>query len=338
VEENTALRILLADDDPISRLIAQTVLRNLGHHCHTVTDGAQAWDAFHSERPDVIISDMMMPGMNGLELCHKVRAAAAERYTYFIMVTSQSALEQVIAGMTAGADDYLIKPLNPDDLRARLIAAARVTALHRQLTDQSNELRGLNEELASLARRDALTGLRNRRALQEDLELLEAGVGRYGHRYCMALLDVDHFKSYNDTYGHQAGDRVLQTVAALLREQARTSDSLYRYGGEEFLCIFPEQTLATGSIAAERMRDGLEALAIPHAGNDNGVLTLSAGMAVLDSSRQRSVDEVLKDADEALYRAKELGRNRIEFAVSELEPSFGIGPALDGADLGNKSD
>jgi diguanylate cyclase (GGDEF)-like protein len=319
-QQADVLRILVADDDPISRLIAQTALRNLGHQCHTVTDGAQAWDAFQSGHPDVVISDWMMPGLNGLELCRNIRDIAPEGYTYFIMVTSQRSLDQVIDGMTAGADDYLVKPLNTDDLQGRLIAAARVTSLHRQLTDQRSELEGLNEELTAIARRDPLTGLGNRRALQEDLELLEARVTRYGHRYCMALLDIDHFKSYNDTYGHQAGDDVLQAVAAQLRVEARGGDALYRYGGEEFLCIFPEQSLANGTIAAQRMRAGLESLAIPHVGNDNGVLTLSAGLAVLDPSKKRSVAEVLKEADEALYRAKELGRNRIEYVPSQLSP------------------
>ena len=138
---------------------------------------------------------------------------------------------------------------------------------------------------------------------------------RYGHRYCLALFDVDQFKAYNDTYGHQAGDQVLQAVAAQLRDRARSGDALYRYGGEEFLCIFPEQSPAMARLAADRMRSGLEALAITHAGNAPGVLTLSAGVAMLDAGDTRSVDEVLKEADEALYRAKQLGRNRVEYAT-----------------------
>jgi diguanylate cyclase (GGDEF)-like protein len=231
------------------------------------------------------------------------------------MVTNQGSLDQILEGMAAGADDYLIKPLDHEELQVRLIAAARVTTLHRQLADQRVELEGLNHELTAIARRDPLTGLGNRRALQEDLELLEARVTRYGHRYCMAMLDVDHFKSYNDTYGHQAGDEVLQAVAAQLKDQARGGDALYRYGGEEFLCIFPEQSLETGIIAAHRMRSGLERLAIPHADNTRGVVTLSAGLAMLDPSHTRSAGEVLKEADEALYRAKQLGRNRVEHAA-----------------------
>jgi diguanylate cyclase (GGDEF)-like protein len=169
-------------------------------------------------------------------------------------------LDEILEGMTAGADDYLVKPLDPDDLQARLIAAARVTCLHRQLAQQRTELQSLNQELTAIARRDPLTGLGNRRALQEDLELLEARVTRYGHRYCMALFDVDHFKAYNDAYGHQAGDEVLHAVAAQLKDKARSGDAIYRYGGEEYLCIFPEQSLATGIHAVQRMRIGVERL------------------------------------------------------------------------------
>ncbi len=215
------MKILVADDDPTSRLIVQVALRSLGHECHTVADGAQAWDAFQWGRPDVVISDWIMPRMTGLDLCRKIRGRASGSYTYFIMVTTQGGADEILEGMSAGVDDYLVKPLDSDSLQARLIAAARVTAEHRHLADERNELEHINQDLAALARCEPLTGLGNRRALKEDLEGLEARVNRYGHSYCMALLDVDHFKAYNDTYGHQAGDLVLQAVARELKAQAR---------------------------------------------------------------------------------------------------------------------
>jgi diguanylate cyclase (GGDEF)-like protein len=311
------VRILVADDDPTSLLIARLALQTLGHQCRTVTDGDEAWQEFRSWRPDTVISDWMMPGLTGLQLCGAIRAHPSDTYTYFIMVTSQGAVDEVLEAMTMGADDYLVKPLDIDDFQARLIAAARITSLHHQLAHQQAELQKLNDELTAIARRDPLTGLGNRRALDEDLESLEARVTRYGHRYCMALVDVDHFKSYNDSYGHQAGDHVLEVVSAELTAQARGGDALYRYGGDEFLCIFPEQCLATGALAVERMRLGLEGLAIPHAGNSSGVLTISAGVAVLDPGQARGTSDVFKEADEALYRAKELGRNRVEQAITE---------------------
>ena len=250
-----------------------------------------------------------MPGLTGLDLCTAIRAHRPDAYTYFIMVSGQGDRGEVLDGMAAGADDYLFKPLNIDELRPRLIVGARVTALHQQLARQQSELEALNNELTAIARRDPLTGLGNRRALEEDLALLEARVARYGHRYCMALIDVDNFKSYNDTLGHQAGDEVLKMVTTELTGQVRGGDALYRYGGDEFLGIFPEQSLATGTLAVERMRIGLEQLAIPHPGNARGVITFSAGLAVIDAGHEKPARDLLKEADDALYRAKQLGRN-----------------------------
>lgn len=308
------MRILVVDDEPTSRVIAEAALRNLGHECHTLADGAQAWEAIRSRRPDVVISDWTMPGLTGLELCAKVRGHELDAYTYFILVTAHRERHQVIQGMRAGADDYLVKPLDVDDLQVRLIAASRITSLHRQLARQKAELESFNRELTTIALRDPLTGLGNRRALEEDLELLQARAIRYGHRYCIALIDVDYFKAYNDAFGHQAGDQALQMVASHLSAQARGGDALYRYGGEEFLCVFPEQTLATAAVGVERMRTGMEGLGIPSAGGKSGSLTLSAGLAMLDPDHTRSTHAVLKEADEALYRAKQLGRNRVETA------------------------
>jgi diguanylate cyclase (GGDEF)-like protein len=310
----SGLRILVVDDDATSRLIARTAVQSLGHECRTESDGARAWQSFQSHPPEVVISDWMMPGLSGLELCRRVRGDCAG-YAYFILVTSRKDLDRVLEGMNAGADDYLVKPLDPDDLQARLIAAARVTALHRQLAAQQATLEELNVSLTDIARRDALTGLANRRAMQEDLEQLEARVSRYGHRYTLALIDVDHFKSYNDTYGHQEGDKVLARVAAELKRGSRSGDALYRYGGDELLCILPEQTAETGACAVERMRAAAERLAIPHTGNPTGVVTLSAGMAMFDPLRSRTVAEVLREADASLYESKQLGRNRVSCAV-----------------------
>ncbi len=307
------MKILVADDDTTSRLIAEKVLRSLGHECQSVGDGEQAWNAYRSQNPDVVISDWTMPGLSGLELCRRIRAEAGS-YTYFILVTSHDGLDRTLEGMSAGADDYLLKPLDSDDLQARLIAAGRVTSLHGELDVHRAELERLNVELTEIALRDPLTGLGNRIALDEDLEQLEARVLRYGHRYCLALLDVDHFKAYNDSYGHQAGDQALRLVAAELKKEARGGDAVYRYGGEEFLCILPEQSLATATIAIQRMRSGLEGLAIRRADSPGGILTLSAGLAILEPGHGKGVGEVLKEADDALYRAKHLGRNRVESA------------------------
>jgi diguanylate cyclase (GGDEF)-like protein len=312
----------VADDDAASRLIARTALRNLGHECHTVSDGEQAWHAFQTQLPDVVICDLMMPGLTGPQLCRKIREHDASRYVYFIMVSGQGLLSEVLEGMAAGADDYLVKPLNPDDLQIRLIAATRVISLHAQLAHRRVELDELNHDLLAIARRDPLTGLGNKRALEENLDFLEARVTRYRHRYCIALIDVDHFKSYNAAFGHQAGDRILQAVAAQLKTGARSGDAIYRYGGEEFLCIFPEQSMATGIQAAERMRKAVEQMAVRQAGEVGALLTVSAGVAVMDAEHPRSARVVIKEAAESLQRAKQLGRNRVE-GLGVVEPVMG---------------
>jgi diguanylate cyclase (GGDEF)-like protein len=305
------MKILVADDDPTSRLISEVALKTLGHESLIVSDGAAAWDEFRAWQPDAVISDLLMPGMSGLDLCRAVRDHPGA-YTYFIMVTSLGALQEIHAGMAAGADDYLVKPLDTDDLEGRLMAATRITTLHREMAEHATGLEALNLDLADMARRDPLTGLGNRRALEENLELLEARVSRYGHRYCMALLDVDHFKSYNDTHGHLAGDVVLQKVALQLTDHARGGDAVYRYGGDEFLCIYPEQSMANGAQAVQRVRDGLRRLAIRSTEDPDTFITVSAGLAVLDPDQPRPALDVLKDADRALYQAKKSGRNRVE--------------------------
>jgi two-component system chemotaxis response regulator CheY len=311
------MRILVADDDPTSLLLARVAVQRLGHQCATVTDGTQAWNAFGSFHPDVIISDWMMPGQTGLELCQRVRAEPEGGHVYLILLTGQGAHQQIIEGMNAGADDYLVKPLDPDELEASLIAASRVTTLHRQLFDQRAQMEGLNAQLAALARIDPLTGLYNRRVLQEDFETLQARVARYAHSYAIAILDIDGFKSYNDRHGHLAGDDVLRTVSAQLAQETRAGDVLYRYGGEEFLCIFPDQSVLGGIRATQRMRASVHQLGIPHDLTRPGVVTLSAGVAGLDSERIRSIHQVVKQADDALYQAKRHGRNRVESASPE---------------------
>jgi diguanylate cyclase (GGDEF)-like protein len=312
------MKILVADDDPTSRLIVQTTLVALGHECLTASDGTDAWEAYLSHHPEVVISDWSMPGLTGLELCRNIRAREGS-YAYFIMVTSNRKREHILEGMHIGADDYLTKPLDPDDLQVRLIAAARVTALHQQLGFQRQELEGLNRGLTAIALLDPLTSLGNRRALQADLEMLEARVARYGHQSCMALIDIDFFKGYNDGYGHLAGDEAIMAVANQLKQQARAGDAVYRYGGDEFICLFPQQSLETGGIAVERMRLGVENLAIAHTGSPHGQLTISAGLASADQGK--SASDLVNEADAALYRAKGLGRNRIESVVTPADLS-----------------
>jgi diguanylate cyclase (GGDEF)-like protein len=258
----------------------------------------------------VLITDLLMPDIDGLELCRRVRADTRTGYTYIILVTVLGDRHDVVRGMEAGADDYLIKPVQLFDLQARLIAAQRVTDLHAELDRH-------RAELAHLARQDPLTGLGNRRSLQQDLAVLHARSQRYGRRFAVAMCDIDRFKAYNDTHGHQAGDQALRTVAATIAQELRGGDSVYRYGGEEFLLVLPEQTPDTALVAVERVRSAVQRLAIPQpAAGPDGMLTLSAGIAAFDPDEAPTAEELLQRADAALYRAKAAGRNQLALADS----------------------
>jgi two-component system, cell cycle response regulator len=307
------MRVLIAEDDAASRMILRRAVQRFGHEVLVAEDGRKAWKLYR-ETPgvDVVISDWMMPDMDGLELCHRLREEKRDEYTYFIFLTTLNGKEHLLEGMQAGADDYLSKPLDRDQLEVRLIAAARITALHRQLTKQKEELEKLNFELFKQARRDPLTRLGNRLRLREDLDALRDRVERCGHSYCAILCDVDSFKLYNDHYGHLKGDEVLQKVAKAILQSFRSRDACYRYGGEEFLIVLPEQTLESTALAAERLRRAVEELAIPHeASKPGGIVTVSCGLAELSPGEKKTVEEFLKEADEALYQAKESGKNKV---------------------------
>lgn len=308
------MQVVVAEDDPIIRRMLQHTVERLGHGCLLAEDGEQAWELYCTHRPDVVISDWMMPGLDGLSLCRRIREQAPDPnefrgYTYFVMLTALSEKEHRWQGMRAGADDYLTKPLDADDLQFRLIAAQRLTSLHRRLMEQTRELQRLNEQFYRDGRVDTLTGLGNRRQMQEHLDRAHAYAERYGRPYAVGIVDIDHFKEYNDTLGHLAGDEALRAVARALREGPRSTDAVYRYGGEEFLVFLPEQWAEGARSAVERLREHVRDLNIPHPGRDpTHRLSISAGIAVYDPSERPGVASVLERADEALYAAKHAGR------------------------------
>jgi two-component system chemotaxis response regulator CheY len=294
------MRILIADDDPGTRLLVSAAVERLGHTVIAAEDGAVAWQRFLERPPDVVITDWDMPGLDGTQLTGLIRGRLDLPYPYVIVLTARADADAARRTMEAGADDLIAKPLDREELERKLIAAERVTGLHRRLHSD--------------ARQDALTGLANRHRLDEDLEAVKARTGRYGHRWCCALIDIDRFKAYNDTAGHVAGDAVLRRVARALAATARAGDVVYRYGGEEFLVLLPEQTLESAAAAAGRLRAAVEELGIPHAGG--GVVTISAGVAG-PFDAEETAEELIARADTALYAAKAAGRNRVEIAVAE---------------------
>src|SRR5918999_2170997 len=232
------MRVLVGGDEPLSRRLVEAAVTRLGHFATTAEDGQAAWHCITQDKPEVLITDLMVPRVDGLELCRRVRADTGAGYTYIILATVLGAAQDVVRGMEAGADDYLIKPVDLFALQTRLIAAQRVTDLHAELDRH-------RAQLAHLARHDPLTGLANRRSLQEDLEVLHSRSQRYGRRFAVAMCDIDRFKAYNDTHGHQAGDQALRTVAATIAQELRGGDSVYRYGGGEVLLLPPPETPAT---------------------------------------------------------------------------------------------
>lgn len=308
------MHILVAEDDPSTLRIICRVLEQLGHRTTQTNDGEKAWIAFNTEKPDVIISDWQMPNCNGIELCRRVRENGGP-YTHFIMLTSHSAHQQRVDGMLAGADDYLRKPLDKDlskVLGLRLIAAERLTRLHATMWQQQQELERLNVQLYRDGRRCPLTAIANRLQLDEDLAKLHATTHRHGNSFCLAILDIDFFKPYNDTCGHVAGDEVLRKVAAALQDAARMSDRVYRYGGEEFVAVFVYGDIQGAIVAAERMRQAVETLAIPHPGRPEGtVITLSGGVMSYSGTPALTIAEIVEQADKALYQAKHEGKNKI---------------------------
>ncbi|MGM0575678.1 MAG: GGDEF domain-containing response regulator [Myxococcota bacterium] len=306
------MRVLIADDDPLSRRVLRRAVEKLGHRCLAARDGEEAWSLYLEAEPDVVISDWMMPRLDGINLCRRVRADGDEAYTYFVLLTARGDNGDRLTGMQAGADDYLTKPLDPGDLQLRLIAAQRVTALHRKLLEQAHALRQMNREFYRDGRQDHLTGVGNRRRLDEDLERLHRGCEQAGLSYSVALVDIDEFKRYNDTCGHPAGDEALRNVAATLRMCCRGRDAVYRYGGEEFMVVFPETAVEDAARAVDRLRREVRAQAIPHPGRSTpGPLTVSAGVAGWAPPDSESSEAVVQRADEALYQAKQSGRNRV---------------------------
>lgn len=305
------LDVLVVDDERSSRDGLALAVRELGHQCRTAIDGNDALRAIAERRPDVVISDWDMPGLNGPDLCRRTRGGEDDApYTYFILLTAFGDRAHLLAGMAAGADDYQRKPVDLDELEARLVSAARVVELHRRLSLRTAELRHDSKRFYDASRTDALTGAGNRMRLDEEVAAQLSRAQRYGQRCSLAICDLDFFKGFNDRFGHVAGDEALRRVAEAMRANLRAADTLFRYGGEEFVVLLVEQSLSDAESAMDRMRVEVERLAVPSPVT-GGPLTLSVGIAEVDPARDHTPADWIARADVALYCAKSRGRNRV---------------------------
>jgi diguanylate cyclase (GGDEF)-like protein len=252
-----------------------------------------------------------MPTLSGAELCRRVRSSAPENYVHFVFATGFDDRAHFLAGMGAGADDYLTKPIDLDRLAARLEAVHRLVRQNRELMRQNSALRRDSQRFFHASRVDQLTGIGNRQAMQEALDVAGAAAERYGHAYSIGFCDIDHFKAYNDHFGHLAGDGVLKRVAGAIGAELRHGDAVFRFGGEEFLVLLVGQRVATAKVAMERVRRAVERLEIPT--HPSGIVTVSVGVAerATASGGAATQQDWLGRADEALYAAKQHGRNRV---------------------------
>jgi diguanylate cyclase (GGDEF)-like protein len=301
------MKVLVADDDTLLLELLRGLLAGFGHVCVTVGDGEAAWDHLLRQGADIVISDWQMPGLNGVQLCERVRAHPEIEYPYFILLTARGDHNDVLTAVRAGVDDHLPKPLDLDVLEERLIVAERVSTLHREMHRTRMQLEAANRRLAEAAHRDALTGLGNRLRLNLDLPGIHSRFEREGYAYNIALFDIDRFKEYNDTHGHQLGDALLAEVGRVFIDELRQGDLIYRFGGEEFLLVLPNRTVEQAAKAAERFRrtvaDATSKSSLP------APATLSTGVARV--TKGESIEDVIGRADRALYEAKRTGRDRI---------------------------
>ena len=298
--EPSAFRVLVAEDDPMFRRILKHWLETWGYSVMLAEDGTQAWEILQQDsQPELLILDWVMPGVDGAELCHRVRARARTLYQYILLVTAKDNTEDVVTGLEAGADDYLTKPFERNELRARLRVGRRILTLQAGLIQA-------REDLRFQATHDALTGIWNRRA---SLDLLQREIERASRTQSstgLLMLDIDHFKQVNDNYGHLAGDAVLREVAARITRVVRSYDLVGRHGGEEFMVVLPGCDRDRVLQSAERIRSAIESPPFVMDELQIGV-TISVGATSCTSGM--SEKEMLTNADDALYKAKNAGRN-----------------------------
>ena len=302
------MKVLAAEDNPVFQSMLRTMLTKWGYDAVITRDGNEAWEHLHSEdAPRMAILDWMMPGLDGVELCRRVRSAAREPYIYILLLTARTDARDLVEGMEAGADDYLTKPFNAHELRVRLRAGRRILDLQEQLLLA-------REALRVQATHDSLTRVLNRGCILETLQNELARAQRERQPVAVLLMDLDRFKLVNDTRGHLVGDAVLREATQRVQSTIRRYDSVGRYGGEEFLVVLPGCSGAAAGQQAERIREAVaRSPFLP--GGDPLPVTCSIGVAWRNSPSVHDADHLIRESDIALYRAKDDGRNRVATAT-----------------------
>lgn len=306
------MKILIAEDDAATRHLLESLLTDLGFQVLSAADGDEAWHILSQPaRPRLAVLDWMMPGIEGDEICRRVRQREGEEgedegYTYLILLTAKGSTDHVVNGLDAGADDYIAKPFDEHELRARVRAGQRIVRLHSELLEAKNDL-------LVQARTDSLTGVLNRRAILRQIEI-ELGRAKRGNEpVSLSVIDIDNFKNINDTHGHAAGDAILVEFVNRIREVIRIYDSFGRMGGEEFCVLFPGTRETEALAICTRIREVLAEKPIDFQGEP---IHVTASQGITASHGEETVDDLINLADQAMYRAKRKGRNRVEPALS----------------------
>lgn len=303
------MKVLLADDDPLYARVLRSLLAGWGYDVVAVADGSAAWLALSGDQaPRLALLDWVMPGLDGQQVCQELRARPGEWYTYVILLTAKGEKNDLVLGLEAGADDYLVKPFEPAELKARLRTGRRILELQDQLI-------AAREAMRQQATRDGLTGTCNRLAVLEALGREWHGASREHSPLSILLIDLDDFKRINDTHGHLAGDEVIREAARRMEIALRPYDVLGRYGGEEFLAVLPACDEHSAVRLAERLRARISERPVLHEGE---AIPVTGSIGVATSDARGDMSALLHAADQALYRAKALGRNRAEAAPSRF--------------------
>ncbi|MGH9712934.1 MAG: GGDEF domain-containing response regulator [Candidatus Acidiferrales bacterium] len=305
-----AFPVLVVDDSPVARKLVERALPPDRYSILTAVTGQEALTLFAKHRPGLVITDWLMPDLSGIELCQRLRADFHDCFTYVILLTGVSEKSKIVAGLHAGADEYLTKPFHPEELLARAEVGQRIVGLHRELEDK-------NRLLEQLALTDPLTGLPNRRAIEQWGTRQLSGAIRHDFHLCVVEADLDQFKAINDTYGHDAGDEVLKRFGEILKINTRQCDIGGRIGGDEFLLVVTYVDQAGIQIALERIRVQLQGSHFTFGGRD---VTVTASFGIAEYRRGQATDfnRLMVQADVALYSAKRLGRNRVEAIPAEI--------------------